>query len=57
MKTDVSNMSDREFKAVIIRILTGLEKRVEDMSDTLNTEIRNNIAEIKGPIKTKGKHT
>ena len=57
MKTDISNMSDREFKAVIIRILTGLEKRVEDMSDTLNTEIRNNIAEIKGPIKTKGKHT
>ena len=29
-------------KAVIIRILTGLEKRVEDMSETLNTEIRSN---------------
>ena len=43
-------MSDREFKAVIIGILTKLEKRVEDVSKTLNTEIRNNIAEIKGLI-------
>ena len=40
-ETDVSNMCDREFKVMIIRILTELEKRVEDMSETLNTEIRN----------------
>ena len=26
-KTDVSSINDREFKATIIRILTGLEKR------------------------------
>ena len=32
-KTDISNMPDREFKAVIIRIFSGLEKRVEDMSE------------------------
>ena len=49
-KTNISNIADTEFKAMIIRILTGLEKRVEDMSETLNTEIRNNIAEIKGSI-------
>lgn len=35
---------------MIIRILTELEKRVEDMSKTLNTEIRNNIAKIEGSI-------
>ena len=35
---------------MVIRILTGLGKRVEDISETLNTEIRNNIAEIKGSI-------
>ena len=29
-KTDISNMSDKEFKAMIIRIRTELEKRVED---------------------------
>ena len=33
-----------------IRILTGLQKRVEDMNKTLNTTIRNNIVEIKGTI-------
>ena len=36
-ETDISNMPDREFKGMIIRTLTGLEKRVEDMSETLNT--------------------
>ena len=49
-ETDVSKMPDGVFKAIIVRILTGLEKRVEDISETLNTEIRNNIAEIKGSI-------
>jgi len=43
-------MPDREFKVMTMKILTGLEKRVEDISETLNTEIRNNIAEIKGSI-------
>jgi len=32
---------------MITRILTELEKRVEHMSETLNTEIRNNTAQIK----------
>ena len=40
-------MSHRQFKAIIIRIFTGLEKRVEDMNETLNTKIRTNIAKIK----------
>jgi len=29
-ETDIRNMSDREFKAMTIRILTGLEKRIEN---------------------------
>ena len=29
-KIDISNMPNREFKVMIIRILTGLEKRVEE---------------------------
>ena len=44
---DLRNMPDRQFKAMIIRILTGLEKSMEDMSETLNTEIKNNITETK----------
>ena len=39
---------------MITKTLTGLnnnnKKRVEDRSETLNTEIRNNTAEIKGSI-------
>lgn len=31
----------------IIKILTGLEKRVENISETVSTQIRNNIAETK----------
>ena len=39
-KIDVSNMPDGEFKATIIRILTGLEKRIEDIRDALMKEIK-----------------
>ena len=35
-------MSDGEFKAMIIGILTELEKRMEDISETLNTEKQKN---------------
>ena len=32
-------MPDREFKVMIIKILARLEKRVEDITKTLNKEI------------------
>ena len=36
---------------MIIRRVTGLEeKKVEDLSETFNTEIRNNIVEIKSSV-------
>ena len=38
-KIDISYMPDGEFEAMIIKILTGLEKRVEDISKTINMEI------------------
>ena len=47
---DVSNIPDKEFKVMIIKIPTGLEKRVEDISETLNTEIEKNKSEMKGAI-------
>ena len=43
-------MPNGEFKAMIIRILTGFETRVEDISETINREIQNNRAETKGSI-------
>ena len=49
-KTGKSNMTDREFKLIIIDILIEVEKKVEDFNETLNRDIRNNIAEIKSSI-------
>jgi len=40
IKTNISNMSDEDFKATIIRILAGLEKSMEDIRETLTTEIK-----------------
>ena len=39
-------MPDREFKVIIIKILTGLEKIVEDISDALTKEIKKNQSEM-----------
>ena len=38
---------------MIIKIFNGAEKRVEDVSEAMNTEIRNNIAQIKGSVNKK----
>ena len=55
-KANVNNMSSREFSVVVIKIFIGLEKRVEDLNETLNKEkgnikrtnqIKNSINEIK----------
>ena len=35
-------MPDKEFKVMIIKILSELEKRVEDISGILNNEIKKN---------------
>ena len=40
-ETDISNILDREFKVIIINIFTGLEKRVEGISEILNKERKN----------------
>ena len=39
IEKDISNMTDKEFKATIKRILAGLEKRTEDFREALTTEI------------------
>ena len=38
IETDISHMPDRKFKATIIRILTGFEKRIEDIHETFTTK-------------------
>ena len=43
-KTKVSYMPDREFKVMVIKMLTAFETRTEDLSEILNkkTETINN---------------
>ena len=38
--TDVNNTPNGEFKTMIIRIFSGLEKRMKDISETLTTDIK-----------------
>ena len=45
-----SNMCDREFKVMITKILNGLEKRVENISEILNNEIRKNQGRLGGAV-------
>ena len=35
---EMSNMPDREFQVIVIKKLSGLEKRVENLSETLNKD-------------------
>ena len=48
LESHKNNMPDTEFKTMSIRILSKHEKRVDSISETANTEMRNNKAEIKG---------
>ena len=41
-KMDINNKPDGEFKVMVIKILTGLEKRVEDISLNKETETLKN---------------
>jgi len=44
---DRSNILDREFTIMIIKkILTGLEERMENINETLDTEIKNQIKNL-----------
>ena len=40
-ETQISNMPNRETRVMVIKMLTELEKIVEDLSETLNKEIEN----------------
>ena len=56
----ISNMPDRKFKVITTKIVTGLEKRVENISEALNNEIlkesemKNTINEIENTLEVPG---
>ena len=40
LQTDMSNISEQEFRTTVIRILARLERSTEDTKETLATDIR-----------------
>ena len=56
LKTDLNNISEQEFRTTVIRILTGLEKSIENTRETLasqakdlktsQTKIKNDVTEM-----------
>ena len=40
IKNDLSNVTENEFKIIVIKLITGLEKRIEDSRESIDTEIK-----------------
>ena len=40
LKTDINNISDQEFRIMVIRLIPGLEKSIEDSREAIAAEIR-----------------
>ncbi|KAF0878141.1 LORF1 protein, partial [Crocuta crocuta] len=53
LKTDISNITEQEFRMIIIKLNAGLEKSMEDIRDTMatnNMELKNSYDEFKNVI-------
>lgn len=44
---EISTMPDRKFKVMIIKLPTGLQKRMEDSSEAFDKDIKNTLSEMK----------
>ena len=40
LKTDISNISEQEFRTIVIRIIAGIKKSTEDKREILAAEIK-----------------
>ena len=53
IKTNLSNIAENEFKIIVIKLIAGLEKSIEDSRESITTEIkglRNSQEELKNAI-------
>ncbi|KAF0885224.1 LORF1 protein, partial [Crocuta crocuta] len=53
LKTDISNITEQEFRTVVIKLIAGLEKGMEDIRETIATktiELKNSCGELKNAI-------
>ena len=50
IKNDLSNIMEQEFRIIVIKLITGIEKSIEDSRESIATEIkglRNSHEELK----------
>ena len=40
IKTDINNITEQEFRIIVIRLITGLEKSIEDSRESIATDIK-----------------
>ena len=40
IKTDISNTTEQEFRIIVIKLIAGLEKSIEDSRESIATEIK-----------------
>ena len=40
IKKNLSNVTENEFKIIVIKLITGLEKSIEDSRESITTEIK-----------------
>ncbi|KAF0887368.1 LORF1 protein, partial [Crocuta crocuta] len=53
LKTDISNITEQEFRTTVIKLIAGLEKGMEDIRETIATktmELKNSCDELKNAI-------
>ena len=53
IKNNLSNITENEFKIIVIKLIAGLEKSIEDSRESITTEIkglRNSQEELKNAI-------
>lgn len=57
---ETSNLPNKEIKVMVIKIFTGLERKVEELSEKFKTEIENikkNLSELKNIVKKNEFHS
>ena len=50
IKNDLRNITEQEFRIIVIKLITGIEKSIEDSRESIDTEIkglRNSQEELK----------
>ena len=40
IKTDIRNITEQEFRTIVIRLIAGLEKGIEDHGESITAEIK-----------------